>query len=287
MIPKESDRQRTTHSLETADRGTCQDTERIRQTEAHSQTGDGRQTDLSGHRKNPTDRGPLTSWRRQTEELVRTPKESDRPRPTHILETADRGTCQDTERIRPTEAHSLPGDGRQRNLSGHQKNPTDQGPLTNWRWQTDGLVRTPKESDRPRPTHCLEAADRGTCQDTERNRPTEAHSRTGDGRQRNLSGHRKSSTDRGPLTLWRWQTEGLVRTPKESDRPRPTHILETADRQTCQDTERIRPTEAHSRTGDGRQTDLSRHRKNRTDRGPLTLWRRQTEDLVTTPKESN
>ena len=115
--PKESDRPRHTHFLETADRGTCQDTERIRPTEAHSRTGDARQTDLSRHRKNPTDRGALTTWRQQTEELVRIPEESDRPRPTHILEMADRRTCQDTERIRPTEAHSPPGDGRGRDLS--------------------------------------------------------------------------------------------------------------------------------------------------------------------------
>ena len=62
-----------------------------------------------------------------------TPKESDRPRPTHHLETVEGGTCQDTESIRPTEAHSLSGDGRQTDLSGHRKNRTDRGPLTNWR----------------------------------------------------------------------------------------------------------------------------------------------------------
>ena len=265
---------------------------------------------MSEHRNNPTDRGPLTSWRRQTERLVRTPEEFDRPRPTHSLETADRGTCQDTKRIRPIEAHSHPGDGRQRDLSGHRNNPTDRGPLTNWRRQTEGLVRTPKETDRPRPTHILEMADRGTCQDTETIRPIEAHLLPGDGRQRDLSGHRINPTDRGPLTLWRWQTERLIRTPKQSDRPRPTHFLETADRAACQDTERIRPTEAHSPTGDGRQRDLSGHRrirpteahsptgdgrqrdlsghrKNSTDRGPLTFWRRQAEGLVRTRKEDN
>ena len=149
------------------------------------------------------------------------------------------GTCQDTEGIRPTEAHSLPGDGRQRNLSGHQTNLTDRGPLTSWRRQTEGLIRTPKESDRPRPTHALETVDRGTRQDTKRIQPTEARSHSGDGRQRDLSGHGKNPTDRGPLTSWRWQTEELVRTPKESDRPRPTHQLETADRGTYQDTKRI------------------------------------------------
>ena len=285
--PKQSDRPRPTHQLEMADRATCQDTETIRPTEAHSLPGDGRQSDLSGHRNNPTDRGPLTDWRRQTERLVRTPKQSDRPRPTHILETADRATCQDTERIRPIEAHSHPGDGRQSDLSGQRNNPTDRGPLTDWRRQTKRLVRTPKQSDQSRPTHILETADKATCQDTERIRPTEAHSQAGDSRQSDLSGHRKNQTDRGTLTGWRQQTERLVRTPKQSDRPRPTHILETADRAICQDTETIRPTEAHSPTGDSRQSDLSGHRNNPTNQGPLTYWRRQTERLVRTPKESD
>ena len=141
--------------------------ETIRPTEAHSLSGDGRQSDLSGHRNNPTDRGPLTTWRRQRERLVRTWKQSDRPRPTHFLETADRETCQDTETIRPSEAHSLSGDRRQRDLSGHRNNPTDRGPLTSWRPQTERLVRTTKQSDQPRPTHWLETADRATFQDTE------------------------------------------------------------------------------------------------------------------------
>ena len=267
-----------------ADRATCQDTETIRPTEAHSQAGDSRQSDLSGHRNNLTNRGPLTSWRRQTERFVRTPKQSDQPRPTHQLETADRATCQDTERIRPTEAHSHTGDGRQSDLSGHRKNPTNRGPLTNWRQQTERLVRTPKQSDQPRPTHLLETADRATCQDTETIRLTEAHSHPGDGRQSNLSGHRNNPTNRGPLTSWRQRTERLVRTPKQSDQPRPTHFLETADSAACQDTERIRPTEAHSPPGDGRQSDLSGHPNNPTNSGPLTSWRRQTERLVRTPK---
>ena len=81
---------------------------------------------MSGHRKKPTDRGALTTWRRQREGLVKTWKETDRP----------------------TEAHSHPGDGRGRDLSGHGKNPTDQGALTPWRQQKEGLVRTRKEIDR-------------------------------------------------------------------------------------------------------------------------------------------
>ena len=193
-----------------AEGGTCQDTETNRPTEAHSPTRDSRGRDLSGHGnkltnrgaltswrqqrkglvrtwKKPAYRGTLTSWRRQREGLVRTPKGTDRARHTHILETAEGGTCQDTERNPSTEAHSLSGDGRGRDLSGHSKKPTDQGALTSWRQQREGL-----------------------CEDTERNRPSDEHSLPGDGRGRDLSGYRNKPTERGG-----------------------THFLETVDGGTC------------------------------------------------------
>ena len=233
MTRKETDRPRRTHKLETAEGGTCHHTQGNRPTEAHSLSGDSRGRDLSGHARNPTDRGALTNWRRQREGLVRTRKESDRPRRTHQLETAEGGTCQDTQGIRSTEAHSPTGDGRGRDLSGHARNLTDRGALTSWRQQREGLVRTRKESDRSRRTHFLETAEGGTCQDTQGIRPTEVHSLPGDGRGRDLSGHARNQTDRGALTYWRRQREGLVRTRKESDRPRRTHFLETAEGGTC------------------------------------------------------
>ena len=149
--------------------------------EAHSLPGDGRGRELSGHAKKPTDRGPLTDWRQQKKALLRTRKETGRPRPTHQLETAEAGTCQDTERNCLTEAHSHPGDGK-----------------------TEGFVRTQKETDQPRHTHRLEITDGGVCQNTERNQLTKAHSLSGDGRERSLSGHGKKPTKRGPLTSWRW-----------------------------------------------------------------------------------
>ena len=37
----------------------------------------------------------------------------------------------------------------------------------------EGLVRTPKETDRAGHAHMLEAAEGGTCQDTQRNRLSE------------------------------------------------------------------------------------------------------------------
>ena len=209
MTLKEIDRARRTHQLKTAEGGTCQDTERNRPSEWHSQTEDSRGRDLSGHRKNPTERRALTSWRRQREGLVRTPKEIDRARGTHKLKTAERGTCQDAERNQLSEGHSLPGDGRGRDLSGYG-----------------------------------------------RNRAGGRHSLSGDGRGRDLSGHEPRSTERGALTSWRWQREGLVRILKETDRERGAHFLETGGGGTCQATERNQLSKGHSLPGDGRGRDF-------------------------------
>ena len=150
---------------------------------------------MSGYARKPTNRGTLTNWRRQREGLVRIRKETDRPRRTHRLETVEGETCQDTQGNRPTKAHSQTGDGRGRDLSGHARKPTDRGALTNWRWQRGELVRIRKQTDRQRHTHVLETAEGGTCQDTQGNRPTEAHSRPRDGRGRDLSGHARKPTD--------------------------------------------------------------------------------------------
>ena len=59
---------------------------------------------------------------------------------------------------RPSETRLLPGDGRGKDLSGHGKKSTKWGTLTYWRETAEG-----------------------TCQDTERNRPSEGcgHSHTG------------------------------------------------------------------------------------------------------------
>jgi len=69
--------------------------------------------------------------------------ERKRPSEGHSLSRDRRGTCQDTERKGPSERHSLPGDRRGRDLSGHGKNVT-------------------------RGTHILEIIEGGTCYDTER-----------------------------------------------------------------------------------------------------------------------
>ena len=302
------DRPRPTHSLQ-REEWTCQVTERNRPSKAHSLAGDSRGRDFSGHGRKLTDRGPLTSWRRQREEfvrtqkatdlpmpthflmtaggtgqdmkrnrpckarlhpgdgrgmkLVRTWKETDRPRPTHSLETAEGGNCQDMERNRPINAHLHPGDNRRRDLSGHRNRPSEAHSLP--RDGREGIIRTWKEADRPSPTHQLEMVEGGTCQDMERNRPTEAYSLSGDGRGRDLSGSRKKPADRGPLTSWRRQREKLVRTRKETERPKSTHQLETVEEGTCQYTERNRPTEAHPLPADGRRRDLSGYECNPTE----------------------
>ena len=204
MIRKETDRARCTHCLETADGGTCQGMERNRPSEAHSLSGDDRGRNLSEHGKKLTERGALTSWRRQREGFIRTQKETERARHTHKLKTAQGETCQDMERNRPSKVHSQTGDGRWRNSSGRGNRPTKRGTLTSWRRQRARFVKAQKETDRARRTHKLETAEEGTCQDTERIRASEAHSLSGDDRGMNSSGHGKKLTEQGTLTPWRW-----------------------------------------------------------------------------------
>jgi len=132
---------------------------------------------MSGHRKKPTNQGALTDWRSQREGHVRTQKETNQPRGTHILEITERGTYQDTERNQPSKGHSQAGDhtGRGRDKSGHRKKPTKQGALTNWRPQRERHIRTQEETNQARATNTLETTEGGTGQDTERNQPSKGH----------------------------------------------------------------------------------------------------------------
>ena len=180
---------------------------------------------------------------------------------------------------KPTERGALTNWRQQRDLSGHGKKPTERGELTSWGRQRKGLVKTWKETDRKRGTHQLEMEERGTCQDTEINQPSERHSRPGgdlsgrakkpaekgrsppgDGRGRDLSGCGGKPTEQGEPTSWRRQREGLVKTWKQ------TNLRD-------------------SQTGDGRRDDLSGHGNKPTERGALTSWRRQRGGLVRTLKE--
>ena len=136
-------------------------------------------------------------------------------RDAHILETGEGWTCQDRERNRPIEGHSLSGDSRGRDLLGHGKRSTEGRTLTPCRRQREGLVRTRKNTYQAKGTHFLETAKGGTSQDTERNRPSERHSLPEDGRgtcqggetNRPSDGHSLPGDDR----------EGLVRTWKKID----------------------------------------------------------------------
>jgi len=93
---------------------------------------------------------------------------------------------------------------------------------------------------------------------------SEGHSLPRDGIGQDLSGHRKKLTNRGALTLWQWQREGLVRPQKESTRARGTHRLEMAEGGTCQNMERKYPSKGHPPTGDHIRRDLLGHGKEAT-----------------------
>ena len=120
--------------------------ERKQLSKEHSQTGDGRGRDKSGHGGKATEQGALTFWRWQRrasqdmermqlskghsqttwkrEGQVRTQKECNQARGTHQLETAEGGTSQDMERKQLSKGHLHPGDSRGRDTSGHHKKAT-------------------------------------------------------------------------------------------------------------------------------------------------------------------
>jgi len=88
----------------------------------------------------------------------------------------------------------------------------------------------------------------------ERKQLSKGHSHPGDHRGRDLSGHRKKGTKQGALTSWRPQREGLVRTQKESNQARGTHILETTGEglvRTWKESNQARGTHILETTGEG------------------------------------
>jgi len=160
------------------------------------------------------------------------------------------------------EGHSPTGEPRHRDKSDHGKNVSQRGVLTSWRAQTEGRVRTRKECEPLRGTHQLESTDGETSQDTEEMQASEGHSHSGEPIQRDKSGHGKNVSQRGVLTSWTAQTERRVRTGKNASRRgaltswraqverqvrirkewepvRGTHVLESPDGETSQDTERM------------------------------------------------
>jgi len=272
----------STHFLETASEGTCQDTERKQQIKGHSLSGDHIGRNLSGHGKKATKQGALTVWKPHQEGLVRAWKESDQARGTHFRGTELGGTCQNTERKQPSKGHSHTGDRTGRDLSGHGKKAAKQGALTPWRPHQEELVRTWKESSQARGTHTLETTSGGTCQTWKESEPgaltpwrphqeelvrtwKESSQARGTHSLETISGgtcQTWKESEPGALTPWRPHQEELVRTWKESSQARATHSLETTSGGTCQTWKESEP-------------------------GALTPWRPHQEELVRTWKESS
>jgi hypothetical protein len=135
--------------------------------ESHSQPVEQRGRDKSGHQKElwglqghshpvkhrgtsqdteKTERARvLTVCRPQRKGQVRTPKETEQARDTHVLSTTEEGTSQDTERNEGSEGHSPTVKQRGRDKSRHRKKPSERGPLTSCQAQREGQVRILKE----------------------------------------------------------------------------------------------------------------------------------------------
>jgi hypothetical protein len=69
------------------------------------------------------------------------------------------------EKIQASEGHSRSGEPRGRGKSGHGKNPSKRGALTDWRAQSEKYVRTQRELKKEMGTHELGSTERGTSQD--------------------------------------------------------------------------------------------------------------------------
>jgi len=117
--------------------------------------------------------------------------------------------------MQASKGHSPTGEPRQSDKSGHGKNASQQGTLTNWRAQTEGQIRTWKECKPARGTHFLGGPDR------------------------DKSGYRTNMGQQGALTYWRVKMMRQVRTGKCCKPERGTHILESPDGETSQDTKII------------------------------------------------
>ena len=82
-------------------------------------------------RKQPSEEYSLPEDDRKGPVRTRHESDRDRVRDTHSLETAEGGTCQDTEIQRPSERHSPTDDGRGRGLSGDGETAAEREALTN------------------------------------------------------------------------------------------------------------------------------------------------------------
>jgi hypothetical protein len=85
---------------------------------------------MSGHENKPNGKGVLTLWRGQRENHVRIQKQTERLRDTHTLVSTEGRTSQDAETNQASEGHSLPGEHRARDTSGHERRLGGRGELT-------------------------------------------------------------------------------------------------------------------------------------------------------------
>jgi hypothetical protein len=108
------------------------------------------------------------------------------------------------------------------------------------------VVRTAKGSQLTRGAHLLSSADGGAGQDSKRKPASEGHSRSVEDRAREWSEQRKKASQRGALTGCRAQSKGPVRTAKESQLARGTHLLSITERGTGQDSKGKPATDGHS-----------------------------------------
>jgi len=109
--------------------------------------------------------GALTVWRPQRKGQVRTEKETSHARGTHLLETMDKGTSQDTERKQLSHGYSQTGQAE------------------------GGTSQDTETSNQASGTYQLETTKRGTSQNTEGNQPSQGHSHPRDHRGIDKLGH--------------------------------------------------------------------------------------------------
>jgi hypothetical protein len=133
---------------------------------------------------------------------------------TYDLLSTERDTIQTSERKPVSRGHSLAVECRAGDWSGRGKKARKQRELTFCRTQSDGLVRTVKESQPMRGTHSLSSIERGTSQDSKESQQVRGT-------------HKLSSTERG--------------SGQDSNRKlvsEGTHVLSSAGRGTGQDSKR-------------------------------------------------
>ena len=130
-----------------------------------------------------TERVIPTLWSPRREGRVRTRKESDQARGTHFLETTEGRTSQDTTRKQLSKGHSLSGNRRGRDKSGHEKKASEWHSLSGDRKGRDKSGHRKGTTERGALTS-WRPHEGGTSQDIEIKRLNQEHSPTGDHRGR-------------------------------------------------------------------------------------------------------